>query len=89
MPSSSSNTAADTPESLRSCVGRLRDRDAPWENKVCTGPRHSHTAADTAESLRSWLGRLGDREAPRENEETQGPAIPTYRRIHPSPSNPE
>ena len=25
-----SHTAADTPESLRSCLGRLGDRDAPW-----------------------------------------------------------
>ena len=39
---SHSHTAADTPESLRSCLGRLGDRDAPWENEDTQGP-HSPT----------------------------------------------
>ena len=35
---SCSHTATDAPESLRSCLGNLADRVAPWENKVCMGP---------------------------------------------------
>ena len=65
--SNHSHKTADTPESLRSCLGCLGDRDASWENKLYDGPSHSHTAADTLESLRSCLGRLGDRDAPWEN----------------------
>ena len=83
-----SHTAADTPESLRSCMGRLGDRDAPSENKVCTEPSHYHTAEDTPKSLWSCLGRLGDRDAPWENGDTQCPAAPTQRRMRWSPSSP-
>ena len=56
---------------LWSCLGHLGDRDAPWENKVCTGPSHCRTAADTPESLQACLGRSGDRDAPWENKETE------------------
>ena len=80
------HTVAEAPEPPQSCRGRLGDTDAPWGNKVCTGPSHSHTAAVTPESLRPCLGRLGDRDALWEYEETHGPSTPTQRRIHRSPS---
>ena len=59
------HTAAKTPESLRSRLGRSGDRDAPW-GVPCTIALLAlpHTAAETPESLRSCLGRSGDRDAP-------------------------
>ena len=62
------HTAPDTPKSLGSCVRRLRDRDAPWENPLCIGSSRSHKAADTPEFLQSCMERLGDRDAPLENQ---------------------
>ena len=67
-----SHTAADTRECPRSCPGRLGDRDAPWENEVCTRSSYFHTAPDALESLQSCLGRLGHRDAPWENEVCTG-----------------
>ena len=71
-----SHTAAVTTQSLRSCLGRLEDRDTPWQNEACTGQNISHNAPNTRESLRSCLGRLADRDAPRQNEVCMGQPLP-------------
>ena len=69
---SHSHTAEDAPKSPQSCLGRFGDRDAKYENEVCTGRNHSHKAADTPESLRSCLGRFGDRDARWDNKVCTG-----------------
>ena len=46
----------------------LGDRDAPWDNQLCTESSRCQTVADTHESLQFCLERLGDREAPWQNE---------------------
>ena len=47
------HTAADTPESLLLCLGRLGDRSDPWGDPTCL------TTVEATHSPRSCLGRLG------------------------------